>query len=242
VAGAFGRARDSDVFLAYLLHNAAHAPESHRPFMDGLVRSEKAVRSRRYLALVRTLGSPSYRTIKTRLYSPPGKPSPSAVAADGKHAGANLADRAPRAIKRRLKRVRQFDRPLAEYTSEDLHALRIACKRVRYAAEFLSDLYPEGLARLTADMKGLQGLLGDVHDADVYAERIRRHRGGRRARGSARGDANAAARLLSGLQQWRDDSLAKAARVMRRVTRHRRMKQTLAEVAAPRRPPERSPA
>ena len=52
------------------------------------------------------------------------------------------------------------------------HALRIEAKHFRYIMELFSDLYGGELENYIDPVKKLQGYLGDMHDADVWAEKI----------------------------------------------------------------------
>lgn len=56
---------------------------------------------------------------------------------------------------------------------EELHAQRVAVKRLRYATEFLHDIESRAaLEELTATLKDLQGRLGQIQDASVRLERL----------------------------------------------------------------------
>ena len=52
------------------------------------------------------------------------------------------------------------------------HEMRIAAKRLRYTLESFSDLYECGLKSEIKTFKSLQDVLGDMHDCDVWIERI----------------------------------------------------------------------
>ncbi len=49
----------------------------------------------------------------------------------------------------------------------DFHALRIRCKRLRYALEFGSDVYGGRTSRFVRELTVLQDELGEMHDAEV---------------------------------------------------------------------------
>jgi len=49
-------------------------------------------------------------------------------------------------------------------TAEQLHALRISIKRLRYSAESLGEFYPDRLALLLGLLKQLQDVLGELQD------------------------------------------------------------------------------
>jgi len=50
---------------------------------------------------------------------------------------------------------------------ETLHELRIDCKKLRYASEFLAPLYADAMPRFTRHLKQLQDVLGLLHDCMV---------------------------------------------------------------------------
>lgn len=54
---------------------------------------------------------------------------------------------------------------------KQLHRARIAAKNLRYVAEPVSDLIREGDAMIET-LKGLQDVLGDLHDVHVFAEEL----------------------------------------------------------------------
>jgi triphosphatase len=81
---------------------------------------------------------------------------------------------APDLIERRFRRVRALGRRIGPGSPvTDYHRLRIRCKRLRYALEFLADLYPGGARPLLRRLVVLQDVLGLHQDADVAIERLR---------------------------------------------------------------------
>ena len=53
---------------------------------------------------------------------------------------------------------------------EEHHDMRIAAKRVRYTMELFSGFYQKEFTALIQVIKGLQELLGDLHDCDVWID------------------------------------------------------------------------
>jgi CHAD domain-containing protein len=51
---------------------------------------------------------------------------------------------------------------------EELHAMRIAAKRLRYAMEVFAPLYPQGLAGFLKVGRKIQDQLGEIHDYDIW--------------------------------------------------------------------------
>jgi CHAD domain-containing protein len=51
----------------------------------------------------------------------------------------------------------------------ELHAMRIAAKKLRYTMETFTPLYPETIQSFLLPVKASQELLGDIHDCDVWS-------------------------------------------------------------------------
>jgi CHAD domain-containing protein len=78
------------------------------------------------------------------------------------------------------------ERSVRRPTAQNLHQLRIAAKKFRYAVELLSPAFePRRGGRIRRRLKSLQDLLGRYHDFVVLASEIRRRRSRLRADGLA---------------------------------------------------------
>lgn len=53
---------------------------------------------------------------------------------------------------------------------DELHAMRIAAKQMRYTLEIFAPLYPGGLKLHLQIMRQIQDLLGNIHDCDIWGE------------------------------------------------------------------------
>jgi CHAD domain-containing protein len=81
-----------------------------------------------------------------------------------------LDDFAARELNRRLKRLVQVDGHLAGLEPPALHAIRLRAKRLRYAAEIFSLLYPaKASSRYLRRLSKLQDRLGTLNDGAVAA-------------------------------------------------------------------------
>ena len=81
---------------------------------------------------------------------------------------------APDLIESRFRSVRKGGARIgADSPARDYHRLRIRCKRLRYALEFLADLYPGATRPLVRRLVTVQDVLGLHQDADVAIERLR---------------------------------------------------------------------
>ncbi len=83
---------------------------------------------------------------------------------------------ARRIVSRRLRELEDLAAQAFESGDpDDLHDMRIAAKRLRYVLEVCQPALGPGAAKGAKTAKSLQGLLGDIHDCDELAPRIRRH-------------------------------------------------------------------
>ncbi|MGE3541400.1 MAG: CHAD domain-containing protein [Candidatus Tectimicrobiota bacterium] len=55
---------------------------------------------------------------------------------------------------------------------QELHAMRIAAKRLRYTLQAFAPFYPGALSEAVQTTRTLQDLLGDIHDCDVWAAQL----------------------------------------------------------------------
>ena len=114
--------------------------------------------SRRYEAFVSRFG----RTLRARHLARSGPASRPARAL------------APDLIESRFRAVRKGGARIGPASpATDYHRLRIRCKRLRYALEFLSDLYPGETRPLIRRLVTVQDILGLHQDADVAIDRLR---------------------------------------------------------------------
>lgn len=189
---ATGPVRDLDVLLELLRDELTRLDGPDRAACERLLASVEAEREAARQRLLDALRGEGYRVALTRLRLPPR------MAEDAR---AVPLDRIARKVLDDL--VRTVDR-LGKHPGEDeLHRLRIALKRTRYAVELAA---PAGKAgrRFVDDAKALQALLGEYQDAVVAEERLRE---------LAVGDARTAASFVAGRlverQQARRARLAK---------------------------------
>ena len=170
IAGALGEVRDLDVQLEQLDGWISSASPGDREPLEALYvvlheRRKKARRSmlrrlnsRRYARLVESFGAflergPSRRAQASR--------QPILAAAPG-------------LVRKPYRKLRKLGDPLTEESSgEEYHELRKKSKRLRYALEFLSDIYGDPANGLIKPLKELQDVLGDHQDAVVAVAHLR---------------------------------------------------------------------
>jgi triphosphatase len=80
----------------------------------------------------------------------------------------------------------------------DYHQLRIRCKRLRYALEYVSDVYDGKIAMFRKQIVTLQTVLGELQDAEVASARLRTMAGAEESAPMAGPDLKPAAIFVMG--------------------------------------------
>jgi CHAD domain-containing protein len=158
-----GPLRDRDVYLLDEDRYRGLLPADLRDGLDGLfdrLRRERADELRR---LRRALDDPAYRDFQVRWEAFLADPVP------GPRAALPVADLVRARLRKRHRRVLRDGRAIDDRSpAEDLHALRIECKKLRYLLEFSVTLFPAGeVDTLIRHLKGLQDNLGEFNDLSV---------------------------------------------------------------------------
>lgn len=172
-----GPARDWDVFATQVLPPVLAAFPGHaglaalrdaaetlRAEHNALARA--VVRSARYQALLLDFGAWLYGEPWRRGAAPAGLNEP-------------LQSFATAILDKRHRQLRKRGRHFARLTPQERHALRIAVKKLRYAAEFFAPLYSRKEARSYLQaLSRLQDVLGSLNDA-ATAHRLLEEAAGR---------------------------------------------------------------
>jgi triphosphatase len=153
-----GSVRDLDVSLLYLhKHAAILAPAAEAPLRRHLEGQREQARAT-LLAYYRGKG---YRQLRKTL---------DAFIAMNLPVRERLGDVLPGLIENAVAAIRLYEDTLVPgCPDEHLHALRIACKRLRYLLEFTRYRTGSTGERLIALLTQMQDHLGDIHDAHVGA-------------------------------------------------------------------------
>ncbi len=161
LGGVCGDVRDADVLLGHLRSSSADFADDEREcvelLLDGLEKQRRGARRH----MLRALGSARYRGLLASLEEAaraavPVDPGPGPV-----------GDVVATPLRKFAKAVAKLgDNP----SDDDLHALRIKGKRLRYAAEMVGGGKAKKLVKAA---KKLQNLLGEHQDAVVAEARVR---------------------------------------------------------------------
>ena len=211
LAARLGAARDWDVFLDGTgARLAAAFPDDARcgTMLRAAARRQRAA----YAQLRAVLAGPEFRTVTiaaaTAAALRPWDDGGTALQAD-------VTVFASAALDRRARQVRKAGKGLRDLPVAALHELRKDCKKLRYAAEFFSLLYPEKpVKRYLKRLAALQEELGLLNDgaavAGLMAQLGRSERG--YAAGLVEGFCHAAAEPARAriLREWRQFRSAEA--------------------------------
>jgi CHAD domain-containing protein len=163
MGGVLGPVRDRDVLVnRFRRESATLEPDERRAFGRLLARLE-AERDTARAEMMAALTSDRYLKLLDRLGE--AAAAPAIVAPD-----ISLRDLAAAEFKKLRKAVRAL--PL-EPSNQQLHAVRIRCKRARYAAELAEIASGKSATRFIKRARAFQDLLGDHQDAVVAEERLR---------------------------------------------------------------------
>ena len=156
-------ARDLDVFIRDVFHPAAL--EAPSPGLAPLGRHLLTARGEAYDQVLAAIASPRYALLMLEA---------TAWIEAAALPDAPVAPFAVEALTRLHHQVEHRARDLSDLDVEARHRLRIRAKRLRYAAEFFSDLFPAGRrrARYLKALERLQERLGALNDLAVARDRI----------------------------------------------------------------------
>ncbi len=168
IANALGGVRDLDVQLERA--KAWHADDGSLD-ADALRSLEQLLHTLREPArdrLLRAFNSSRYAVLLKDM---------SALLRDGPspdYANRSARTEMPALILRRYVKIREGGDVIDDDSpAEELHELRIQCKRLRYALEFAAPLYPKAIKNFLPRLIELQDVLGEHQDAYVAIEQMR---------------------------------------------------------------------
>jgi CHAD domain-containing protein len=171
-----GAVRDLDVFQAKTHHYLDGLPQDRRGDLDGLLAAAAAERDRQREVMVRYLDSDRHRRFVERslelLDGPVEHLAPPTPAAPRPE---RVAQVLPGVLYADMGVVWSFEGQLGglETPLPRFHALRKACKGLRYTLEFFEDVLGPQARPLIKRVKGMQDHLGDLQDAVVTSGILR---------------------------------------------------------------------
>ncbi len=166
-ASSLGPARDLDVFISEgLAPLTEHLPLPGAKPLITLAESHRAIA---YDPVRTMLQSPEYHRFKKDFRDwmrTQGWRSARLAKGERERLDSPALTFAREVLNQRLRKVLKTGRDADQNSADEMHRLRIECKKLRYAVEFFLPLF-EGMEDFVTHMKKLQDLLGVMHDVAV---------------------------------------------------------------------------
>ena len=171
---ALGHPRDMDVFMEKANLYLNSLPEEQRAGLDPLLAAWEQERQSARADMITYFESPEYAEFVGRfnrfLQTPGVGALPIPTEKSSPH---RLREVVPVLIYNRMASVRAFEPVLKSARIEQLHALRIEFKKLRYAVEYFREVLGPEAKSVIEVIKKLQDHLGDLNDADVATRLLR---------------------------------------------------------------------
>ena len=169
---ALGPVRDLDVFRAKLTAYVSSLPEPEQDSLDGFLALLEWRREAARVRMLAYLDGGKYRRFVKRFgefVEMQGMSSRSVELNGGEPHPYRVRHVAPVTIYKRLAAARAYDEWVAipNPPLERLHALRIACKRLRYTLEFFAEVLGPNTRKMVKEIVTLQDHLGALQDVVV---------------------------------------------------------------------------
>jgi CHAD domain-containing protein len=168
-----GRVRDLDVFMEKTRHYLKTLPDSERTGLAPLLNAWERKRAEEREKLVSYLQSEEYQEFKQDFNKFTATPDESAIPISETNPNPNRVRHVlPVLIYTRLASVQAYETLIANAAVEQLHALRIEFKKLRYALEFFHEVLGIEAKYVINELKSLQDHLGDLNDANVACQTL----------------------------------------------------------------------
>ena len=169
-----GPTRDLDVYFLYKENFLSRLPRVLREGLAGFFTEMTDRRRRERESLIAALGSPRYRKIVSvwQNYLDGGADDD-----PSRYSERPVYEYACKIIQRRYDRIMKKGRAIGPASpDEDLHRLRIQCKKLRYSLEFFASLFPKKkISQVIKQLKQLQDNLGDFNDLSVQQDMLQKY-------------------------------------------------------------------
>jgi CHAD domain-containing protein len=165
-----GPVRDLDVLGTRFAAQIRGLPDLDQPAASGLLTQLAASRLAARQGLLEALRSQRYDRVLRALVAVASTPP----VVPGRKATRSAATAASRLVRRRWTQLdAAVEAAGKDPTDEELHLIRIAAKRCRYAAEAVTPVVGPRAARFAAGIQDVQTVLGDYHDTVVAENWLR---------------------------------------------------------------------
>jgi CHAD domain-containing protein len=166
-----GRMRDLDVFMEKAHRHLESLPENERTGLSPLLKAWQQKQTEEREKLVAYLGSDKYQQFKQDFNEFTSSFDVIALPISETNPNPNLINHVvPVLIYTRLNAVRAQETLIPNAAVEQLHALRIELKKLRYAMEFFREVLGKEAKDVINELKALQDHLGDLTDTNVVCQ------------------------------------------------------------------------
>ena len=170
---ALGRMRDLDVSVEKAQRYLETLPEEERRGLDPLLNAWEQERTTERDQLLAYLDSENYQQFKQEFNEFVSTPGNGVPHISETVPTPNLVHHVvPVLIQTRLAALRAHEQIVTNASVEQLHALRIEFKRLRYAMEFFREVLGGEARQVIDEIKTLQDHLGDLNDANVACQSL----------------------------------------------------------------------
>ena len=160
---ALGRSREWDVFVTQTLAPICTRLPEHEGLREVLHASERE-RKHQHAGMENSLASQDFQRLLLRF----GAWMQGMQAVHEIPAETSLEKFSIQILEKRSKQVSRCGKELSGENAEQLHALRIACKKLRYSIEMLGSLFSDAkTGKYVAGLSELQNILGTLNDIAV---------------------------------------------------------------------------
>lgn len=175
IAAALGVVRDQDVAIVALRQLQADAEtDDVREGIGNLLREREALRDAARLDLTEALAVSRFNDLQERFTEAIAKATAAGKKSNGR-AAASFNEVGHKVVARGWRDLYDLGASLYHpFSIEELHEMRIAAKRLRYAIELFAACWGEKIAPFAEEVAKMQSFLGEVHDCDLWIENMSR--------------------------------------------------------------------
>jgi CHAD domain-containing protein len=169
IADALGAVRDDDVAIAELEKLASKAPPKVAVGIGQFVEKRKENRDAARVALAEAIANDRLALLRSEF----DEALEAALKTRATAAGPTFRESGRTIISERLEECGKLARSLYRpFDVKALHRLRIASKRLRYALDLFAACSVKDIAPYEKEVAAMQGSLGDLHDCDVWIDKL----------------------------------------------------------------------
>lgn len=171
IADALGSVRDQDVAIVALETLETEAEiDVIKQGIEKLLNERRALRDVARLDLTEAIAVSRVNDLQERFTAAMEK---SAAARNKPKRAVSFSEAGRRAVTKALTEMLDLGTSLYEpFKTEELHEMRIAAKRLRYAIELFTACWGEKISPFAEEIAQMQAFLGEVHDCDIWIESL----------------------------------------------------------------------